>query len=77
MSATADKIRAILASQLDIDPDKINDTTDIAEDLGADSLDVVELMMSVEEEFEITIDEDAVKDFRTIADVASYIDDNL
>ena len=77
MSATAEKVRAILATQLDIDADKISETTDIADDLGADSLDVVELMMSVEEEFELTIDEDAVKTFRTVADVASYIDENI
>ena len=77
MSATVEKIREILAIQLDIDPEKISETTDIAEDLGADSLDVVELMMSVEEEFEITIDEEAVKTFRTVRDVAGYIDDNL
>ncbi|MCL2002483.1 MAG: acyl carrier protein [Oscillospiraceae bacterium] len=76
MSATAEKVRAILAAQLDIDADKIAATTNIAEDLGADSLDVVELMMSVEEEFELTIDEDAVKGFRTVADVAAYIDEN-
>ena len=76
MSATAEKVRTILAAQLDIDAEKITDTTNIAEDLGADSLDVVELMMSVEEEFEITIDEEAVKTFKTIRDVASYIDDN-
>jgi acyl carrier protein len=77
MSATAEKVRAILAAQLDIDAEKITDATDIAEDLGADSLDVVELMMSVEEEFELTIDEDAVRGFRTVADVAAYIDDNI
>jgi len=77
MSATAEKVRTILAAQLDIDADKITDNTNIADDLGADSLDVVELMMSVEEEFELTIDEDAVKNFRTVADVASYIDENV
>ena len=77
MSATAEKVRTILAAQLDIDAEKITDTTDIAEDLGADSLDVVELMMSVEEEFEITIEEEAVKAFRTVADVAGYIDENI
>jgi acyl carrier protein len=77
MSATAEKVRTILAAQLDIDAEKITDTTNIADDLGADSLDVVELMMSVEEEFELTIDEEAVKTFRTVADVASYIDENV
>lgn len=76
MSATAEKVRAILATQLDIDPEKIAETTNIAEDLGADSLDVVELMMSVEEEFELSIDEEAVKSFRTVRDVAGYIDEH-
>ncbi len=77
MSATAEKVRAILAKQLDIDPDEITESTDIAEDLGADSLDVVELMMSVEEEFELNIDEEAVKTFKTVRDVAGYIDEHL
>ncbi|MDR0380735.1 MAG: acyl carrier protein [Oscillospiraceae bacterium] len=77
MSTTVEKIRAILAAQLDIDEDKISATTDIAEDLGADSLDVVELMMSVEEEFGVTIDEDDVRSFKTVGDVAHYIDEKL
>ena len=76
MNQTVDKIRSILAVQLDIEEDKILETTDIAEDLGADSLDVVELMMAVEEEFGITIDEDAAKTFKTVKDVAGYIDEN-
>ena len=77
MSPTAEKIREILATQLDVDLEKITETTNIADDLGADSLDVVELMMSVEEEFNITIEEDAVRTFRTVADVAGYIDGQL
>lgn len=77
MSPTVEKVREILAAQLDIDQDKITEATNIAEDLGADSLDVVELMMSVEEEFGINIDEEAAKSFKTIRDVAGYIDDNL
>ena len=77
MSASFEKIRSILATQLDIDEDKISTQTDIAEDLGADSLDVVELMMSVEEEFGVTIDEEEVRKFKTVGDVAQYIDDNL
>ncbi len=75
MTATVEKIRAILSSQLDIDMEKINASTDIAEDLGADSLDVVELMMSVEEEFGVTIEEDEVRNFKTVGDVARYIDE--
>ena len=77
MSATMDRVKTILATQLDIDEDKIAGTTDIAADLGADSLDVVELMFSIEEEYDITIDEEQIRKFRTVADVAKYIDDNL
>jgi acyl carrier protein len=77
MSATLDRIKAILAAQLDIDEDKITATTDIAEDLGADSLDVVELMFSIEEEYNLTIDEEQIRKFRTVADVVRYIDNHL
>lgn len=77
MSPTEEKVRAILAAQLDIDEDKINVNTLISDDLGADSLDVVELMMSVEEEFGITIAEEEVQGFKTVGDVARFIDDNI
>ena len=77
MQGTTEKIRKILAAQLDIDEDKIVPETSIADDLGADSLDVVELMMSIEEEFGIVIDEGDVRTFVTVGDVASYIDDKL
>ncbi len=72
-----EKIRAIIASQMDIDEDKITAQTDIAEDLGADSLEIVELMMSVEEEFNVTVDEEEVRKFKTVGDVARYIDEHL
>jgi len=77
VSSTLDKVKEVLATQLDIDVDKIEDTTDIAEDLGADSLDVVELMFSIEEEYNITIDEEQIRKFKTVADVAKYIDEKI
>jgi len=77
MSPTAEKVRSILALQLDIEEEKISETTDIADDLGADSLDVVEMMMGVEEEFGITIEEEAAKAFKTVSDVAKYIDEHV
>ena len=77
MQTTMEKIRAILAAQLDIDEDKIGPNTSIADDLGADSLDVVELMMSIEEEFGISIDEEDVRTFKTVGDVIGYIDEKL
>ena len=71
---TLEKVKAIIADQLDIDADKINENTSLSEDLGADSLDIVEMMMSIEEEFGIEIDDDDAKEFKTIADLISYID---
>lgn len=71
-----DKVKSILASQLDIEENKITAATDIAEDLGADSLDVVELMMSIEEEFGIEIADEDARSFKTVSDVVSYIEAN-
>ena len=72
-----EKLKEILATQLDIDVSDINDSTDIAEDLGADSLDIVEMMMSVEEEFNIEIDDEEALNFKTVGDVANYIEANV
>ncbi len=77
MSATLDKVKSILATQLDIDENTISADTDIAEDLGADSLDVVELMFAIEEQYDITIDEEQIRKFKTVSDVAKYIDEHL
>ena len=71
---TLDKVRAIIADQLDIDENKISENTSLSEDLGADSLDIVEMMMSIEEEFGIEINDDDAKEFKTIADLIAYID---
>ena len=60
-----EKIRAILANQLDADEDAITMDTDIAADLNADSLDVVELIMSIEDEFEIEIPDDSIENIKT------------
>lgn len=72
-----DKLRKILENQLDIDPATVNENTDIAEDLGADSLDVVELVMTVEEEFDITIEDSDAHLFKTVGDVVNYIESKM
>lgn len=69
-----EKVRAILVEQLDIDLEKITEDTDIVGDLGADSLDVVELMMTLEQEFDLLITDEKVNEFRTVGDVANYIE---
>lgn len=67
------RIREIIADQLGVEVDKLNTDAKFVEDLGADSLDVVELIMAFEEEFGIEIpDEDAEK-IRTVGDVMNYI----
>ncbi len=71
-----DTLKKILEEQLEIDPSTINENTDIAEDLGADSLDMVELMMTVEEEFDITIKDSDAHLFKTVGDVVNYIEAN-
>jgi len=71
-----DKIKEILATQLDIDEEKITEDTNIAEDLGADSLDVVELMMTVEEQFGLSVDSDDIATLKTVGDIVKYIEEN-
>lgn len=71
---TFDKIAKIISSQLEVDLDKIQLDTNIVEDLGADSIDVFELVTSIEDEFEIEIDEDAITNFKTVKDVVDAID---
>lgn len=68
-----DKIKSLLAEQLNIKAETIKAESKIVEDLGADSLDVVELLMTLEDEFGVAIsDEDAVK-IKTVADIANII----
>jgi acyl carrier protein len=71
-----EKVCQLISYQLGIDEDKISATSDIFEDLGADSLDVVDLMMSLETEFGLTIEDDQVQDFHTVGDVVSFIESN-
>ena len=69
-----EKIRAILSEQLDVEEDEITMESNIAEDLGADSLDVVDLIMSIEDEFEIEVPDDQVENIKTVGDVVNYIE---
>ena len=72
----ADKIKETVAEQLGVDGEKITPEATFVDDLGADSLDVVELVMALEEEFEIEIpDEDAEK-LQTVQNVVDYVEAN-
>jgi acyl carrier protein len=69
-----DKIREFLAEQLDIDPETIGRETNIVDDLGADSLDVVEVMMALEDEFSISIPDEAIAELKTVDEAVEYIE---
>ena len=71
-----EKMKEILAEQLDVDIESITPETDIADDLGADSLDVVEMLMTVEEEFDIEIPDEEIENLKTVGQVVDYIKEN-
>ena len=71
---TEQKVKDILAKQLGVGVEKINANTNIATDLGADSLDLVEILMSLEEEFSISIPDEAIPTIKTVGELVSYIE---
>ncbi len=72
-----EKIVTIVADQLGCDADFVTEDSAIIEDLGADSLDVVEMLMTVEENFGITIPDEEIPNLKTIRDIVTYVDNNM
>lgn len=72
-----EKLKAIAVNQIGIDEEKVTPESDIIKDLGLDSLDIVDMLMSVEETFGITIDDGDVAEMKTVADVVKFIEDNV
>lgn len=71
-----EKVKAILAEQFDVEEDKITADTDLQEDLRADSLDVVDLLMSIEDEFEVEVPDEEIENIKTVGSLVSYIEAN-
>ena len=69
-----EKVAAIIAKELDKDVSNIKMETRLVEDLGADSLDAVEIMFSLEEEFGMEIDDDSAQELKTVGDLVKYIE---
>ena len=69
-----EKLKAILSEQFDVDEDTITSDTSLSDDLGADSLDVVDLLMSIEDEFEIEIPDTEVENIKTVGAIVEYIE---
>ena len=68
-----EKIKEMLAEQFNCDPEKLNEDTSFRDDLGADSLDLFELVMAVEDEYSIEIPAEELADVNTIGDVINYL----
>ena len=72
-----DKVVEIIARQLQIDTDMIDEHTKIMEDLGADSLDVVEMLMAMEDSFGITVPDEDIEELVTVSDIVEYVESNM
>ena len=72
---TEARVREIIVNELGVEPEKVTDEASFVEDLGADSLDTVELVMAFEEEFGIDIPDEDAEQMRTVGDAISYLRD--
>ena len=68
-----DTIKEILADQLELDPEEITLESDFVQDLGADSLDLVDLVMSIEDEFGVEVPDEAIEGLTTVGDAVKFI----
>ena len=73
MNETADRVKKIVVEHLGVEADKVTEDASFIDDLGADSLDIVELVMAMEEEFGIEIPDEDAEELKTVADVCNYL----
>lgn len=71
-----EKLRALIAEQLELDESEVTMESELIDDLGADSLDVVDLVMTIEDEFEIEVPDEAIENMRTVGDAVKFIEEN-
>ena len=76
MSETADRVKKIVVEHLGVEQEKVTEEASFIDDLGADSLDIVELVMAFEEEFNVEIPDDAAEKITTVKDAIDYINQN-
>lgn len=76
MSEVAQRVKAIIVEKLSVDEAEVNETAEFTKDLGADSLDTVELIMEFEKEFGITIPDEEAEKITTVGDAIAYIENN-
>ena len=71
-----DKIKEILAEQLSVDPDKITMNSLLEEDLDADSLDAIDIVMSIEDEFQVDVPDEVIADMKSVGYIVNFIENN-
>ncbi len=71
-----DKVKRILSEQFDVDVNELTDNTNIESDLGADSVEVIDLLMSLEDEFDVEIPDEAIDEIRTVGELTAYIEEH-
>jgi acyl carrier protein len=76
MASIAERVKQIVAEQLGVDEDQVTPEASFMDDLGADSLDTVELVMALEEEFDIEISDEDAEKIQTVQDAVDYITEN-
>ena len=72
-----EKLKELIMSQFGIDEDQLTPDTDIVDDLGADSLDVMEMLMALEEEYGILVVDDDVSELRTISEIVEFVENKI
>ncbi|XFA98123.1 acyl carrier protein [Candidatus Izemoplasma sp. B36] len=72
-----EEFQGLIAEGLGVDKEKVTMEADLASDLGADSLDAVELIMELEDEFDVTIDDESAQGFKTVKDIYNYLEAKL
>ena len=77
MDSTFEKIRSFLAEQLGVDASQITMDSDLLNDFEADSLDIVDMVMTLEDEFGIEVPDDAIENLHTVGDVVRFVDSHL
>ena len=71
-----EKVKKILCDQLDLEEEQVTEEAEVIEDLGADSLDIVDLVMTLEEEFDTEIPDEDIENLKTVDDIVKYIEDH-
>ena len=77
MVMVLDKMKDILVEQLECDPADISMESLLVDDLGADSLDAIDIVMSVEDEFKIEVPDEIIEKIETVGDIVNYIEDHI